>query len=404
LLAKEPDFLKGAQAVVEAMLQSPNFLFHLDEASEASLKPYAAASRLSYSLWNTMPDAALLKSAAAGELNTPEGLRAVVQRMLDDPKAKEALDEFASQWLRFDRVITAGKDRRKYPKFSRETAVAMTEEARRFVADLVWEDRDFMELFTSEFGYVNAELAGLYGLPAPKKDFEKVRFPAESERAGLLGQGLFLTSTANPNDTSPTARGLFIREQFLCQHVADPPPGVNTDLPPLSQSKPQTNRERLKVHVTDQMCSSCHNLVDPIGYGFEKFDAIGARREMAKLIFFPLDRKSKEPPKTIELPLDTSGWVAGIKDSNFSSPKELGAILARTPQCQECIVKQYFRYVTGRFETISDRPLIRKVLADFRSSQFRFKELITSLAVAREFSSSPGGVNLSRRRAAPKGE
>jgi hypothetical protein len=386
------------------MLQSPNFLFHLDETSDPALRPYAAASRLSYALWNTMPDQTLLKSAAAGELGKAESLKRVVHRMLGDPKAKEALDEFVSQWMRFDRVITAGKDRRKYPKFSRETAVAMTEETRRFVADLVWEDRNFMELFTSEHGYVNAELAGLYGLPAPQTDFEKVRFPVESERAGLLGQALFLTSTASPNDTSPTARGLFVREQFLCQHVADPPPGVSTDLPPLSETKPQTNRERLAMHVSDESCASCHNLVDPIGFGFEKFDAIGARREKAQLIFFPLDRKSKEKPKTIELALDTSGSVAGIKDSNFSSPRELGAILARTPECQECIVKQYFRYVTGRAETISDRPMIQQVFENFRSSQFRFKELMTSLVVAREFSSSPGGIDLSRLLATPKSE
>jgi hypothetical protein len=195
-----------------------------------------------------------------------------------------------------------------------------------------------------------------------------------------------------------------VREQFLCQHVADPPPGVSTDLPPLSETKPQTNRERLAMHVSDESCASCHNLVDPIGFGFEKFDAIGARREKAQLIFFPLDRKSKEKPKTIELALDTSGSVAGIKDSKFSSPRELGAILARTPECQECIVKQYFRYVTGRAETISDRPMIQQVFENFRSSQFRFKELMISLVVAREFSSSPGGINLSRGRVAPKSE
>ncbi len=212
----------------------------------------------------------------------------------------------------------------------------------------------------------------------------------------MLGQALFLTSTSQPNDTSPTARGLFIREQFLCQHVADPPPGVSTTLPPLSQSKPQTNRERLGMHAADKSCASCHSLIDPIGFGLEKFDAIGGRREKAKLVFYPLDRKSKEKPKTVELSLDTSGFVAGIADSNFSSPKELGSILARTPQCQECIVKQYFRYISGRLETAADRPLIQKALADFRGSQFRFQEMITSLLVAREFQKSTGVSHVSQ--------
>jgi hypothetical protein len=137
--------------------------------------------------------------------------------------------------------------------------------------------------------------------------------------------------------------------------------------------------------VADASCAACHNAVDPIGFGFEKFDAIGRRREKAKLVFYPLDRKSKEPPKTLELDLDTSGWISGIPDSKFSSPRELGAILARTPQCHDCIVKQYFRYVSGRPDTNADRPLIRRVSEDFRNAKFRFQQLIVSMMVAREF-------------------
>ena len=397
LFTKAGDFRTGAQAVVEAILQSPNFLFYMDATSDAALRPYAAASRLSYSLWNTMPDAALLKSAARGELNTPAGVERAARRLLADPKAKEALDEWVSQWLRFDRAIETGRDSRTYPKFTRETAVAMTGEARAFVGDLVWNSRDFMELFTAENGYVNQELASLYGVAAPAKEFDRVPFPANSERAGLLGQALFLTLTSQPNDTSPTARGLFVREQFLCQHVADPPPGVSTTLPPLSDTKPQTNRQRLAMHAADKTCAGCHGLMDPIGFGFEKFDAIGGRREKVELAFYPLDRKSKEPPKKVQLDLDTTGWVAGIAESNFTSPRELGRLLARTPQCQECVVKQYFRYVAGHPESASDRPLIRSVMEDFRASQFRFQEMMISLMIAREFPNTTGGRDVSSR-------
>jgi hypothetical protein len=375
----------GAQAVIEAVLQSPHFLFRLDETPEPMLKPYAAASRLSYALWNTMPDATLLQSAANGELSTPNGLRRAARRLLDDPKARESLDDFVSQWFRFDRVIATGRDRRTYPKFNRETATAMTEESRRFVADLVWNDRNFMELFTSEYGYVNEALAALYGVPAPAKEFDAVKFAPESERGGVLGQALFLTLTSKPSDTSPTSRGLFVREQFLCQHVANPPPGVSANLPPLNESKAQTNRERMAMHASDATCAACHILMDPIGLGLEKFDAIGARREKAKLVFYPLDRKSKEPPKTVELDLDTSGRVAGIADSAFSSPRELGAILSKTAQCQECIVKQYFRYTAGRTESPADRLMIHKVYEQFRDSGFRFQEMIVALLTAREF-------------------
>jgi hypothetical protein len=383
LLAAERDFLRGAQAVVEAMLQSPHFLFRLDHSPEPTLQPYATATRLAFALWDSTPDPALLHAAARGELSTKDGLRRAIARLLADDKARQALDEFVSQWLQFDRVLTASRDRRTYPRFSRETAAAMTEETRRFVADLVWNRRNFMELFTARHGYINPELAGVYGLAAPAREFDKVDFPPHSERAGLLGQALFLTLTSKPNDTSPTARGLFVRERFLCQHVADPPPGVSTDLPPLTEDQPQTNRQRLAAHASNPGCAGCHNLIDPIGHGLEKFDAIGQRRERLELQFYS-DKNRRAPPKTVELDLDTRGWVAGIANSHFQSPLELGAVLARTPQCQECIVKQYFRFVAGRLETPADRPLIARVTEDFRRSGFLFQEMMMSLMLGRE--------------------
>ncbi|MCI0392843.1 MAG: DUF1592 domain-containing protein [Acidobacteria bacterium] len=387
LFRRESDFFKGAQIAVEAMLQSPHFLLRLDETSDPKLRPYVTAGRLSYSLWDSMPDAALIESAARGALSTPQGVEATARRMLADPRARRSLDEFVSQWMRFDRLLTATKDRRRYPSFNREAAAAMTEETRSFISDLVWNDRNFMDAFTSDYSFINADLAAIYGVPAPAREFDRVKFPSESERAGLLGQSLFLSLTAKPDDTSPTARGLFIREQFLCQHVSEPPPGVNTNLPEITEAKPQTNRERMREHVTNPSCSTCHNLIDPIGFGFEKFDAIGARRDKFKLLFFAPDEEDdrRAKPKTVELEMNTDGFVAGLPDSKFSSPRELGAVLARSPQCQECLVKQYFRYTSGRMETQADRPLIRQVSEVFRKSQFRFKELIISLVRSREF-------------------
>ncbi|HEU0368586.1 MAG TPA: DUF1592 domain-containing protein, partial [Candidatus Acidoferrum sp.] len=313
LLAKEPDFLKGAQLVVEAMLQSPNFLFWINTASDPKLKAWATASRLSYSVWDTMPDAELFAAAKRGELATRAGVEKQVRRMLSDPRAHESLDEFVSQWLRFDRLTTASKDRRKFPYFTRETANAMITEARTFVSDLVWNDGDFMDLFRANYGYISPELARIYGVPAPARDFERVAFPANSERAGILGQGLFLALTAKPEDSSPTARGLFVREQFLCQHVPDPPPGVNTNLPPVTEAKPQTNRDRMSEHTTNTSCATCHKLMDAVGFGLEKFDAIGARREQMVLEFRKKsyededeDGKHPVPKRIITLPLNTN--------------------------------------------------------------------------------------------------
>jgi hypothetical protein len=387
----------GANAVIEAMLQSPAFLYRPETAARPEWRPYVRASRLSYLLWDTMPDEALTAAAERGELDTPEGFARVARRMLDDARARTALDEFVSQWMRFDRVITMVKDRRFYPSFTRELALAMTEETRRFVADLVWNERDFMEFFTSDSTFINGDLAQLYGMKAPSDDFAKVVYKPESGRAGILSHATFLALTSKPSDTSPTARGLFIREQFLCQNVPQPPPGVNTNLPPQNEEKPRTNRELLQAHLSNQSCATCHNLIDPIGLGLERFDGVGAYREVVKISIPSFDRR--KPNRAVELPIDSKGWVAGIPDSNFETPRELGAALARTPGCQECIVKQYFRYAMGRRETPADRANLARMAEEFRGSRFKLKELMISVAKWTEFGSPQGKENLHARTA-----
>jgi hypothetical protein len=382
---KQRDFLKGAQVVLEAMLQSPAFLYRIENPTDTRWKPYEAASRLSYFIWDSMPDDALFRAAAAGKLNTRPGFEKAARRMLADPKAHRSVDEFVAEWMRFDRVVTAVKDRRSYPLFTPELAVAMTEETRRLIDDAVWNDRNFLDIFTANYAFVTADLASVYNLPAPAGEFERVEFPAASDRAGLTGAGSFMVLTSKPSETSPTARGLFVREQFLCQHVPDPPPGVNTNLPPVSVEKPITVRERLGEHVSNPTCASCHNLIDPIGFGLEHYDAIGRRMEKVR-VTAPQPRADRDKrPFSVELPIDSSGSIAGIQDSAFSSPKELGRVLAGSAQCQECLIKQLFRYQSGRIEGLSDREVIRRSLEDFRASHFHFKEAIIALSKWTEF-------------------
>jgi hypothetical protein len=172
---------------------------------------------------------------------------------------------------------------------------------------------------------------------------------------------------------------------------------VDTNLPPVEESKPVTNRERMAMHATNPSCASCHNLIDPIGFGFEKFDAIGMRREKHKLMFYPniggvAGRRSK--PKEIDLELNTKGRVAGIADSEFTSPVQLGELLSRTPQCQECVVKQVFRYMAGRQDTPADRPALGRALEEFRASGYHMRELIVALVREREFPESRRVVNV----------
>src|SRR5207248_6633335 len=160
--------------------------------------------------------------AAHGQLAAAEAVEGEARRMLADPRAHQCVDEFTAEWLRFARLLSTVKDRRRYPLFSPELAQAMTEETRRLIDDAVWNDRDFMTIFRADYAFLNSDLATLYGLPAPTTDFARVNFPADSDRAGIAGEATFLSLTSKPSETSPTSRGVFVREQFLCQKVPDP--------------------------------------------------------------------------------------------------------------------------------------------------------------------------------------
>lgn len=378
------DFLQGAAMVVEAMLQSPKFLFHLQAGPGE--EGYERAGALSYFLWNTMPDEALTRKAAEGELDTVEGVERVARWMLEDPRAHEALDEFFAQWLRFDLTLTTFKNRRLYPEFTPELAASMVEETKTLLRYLVWSDKSFMELFTADYGFINAELAKLYDLPPPPADFTRASFPPNANRGGLLGHGSILAAAGQPGETSPTVRGIFVREHFLCQQVPAPPPGVNTSLPAESIEKPVTTRERLAAHKHNPSCAGCHNLIDPIGFGLENYDTIGRWRD--KQIIRPARAGSGE---AVELEIDSSGALPGLSSNGsgpapeFSGSKELGRLLAESEISQECIVRQLSRYAFARAETSADRQTIREATAAFRQSGFRLKEVLVALVKSPQF-------------------
>jgi hypothetical protein len=281
--------------------------------------------------------------------------------------------------MRFDGVLSATRDRRRFGEFSTVVAGAMVEETRRLFNHLVWEDKNFMEFFTADYTFVNSDLARLYGLPEPAEEYARVSYPANSGRAGVLGHGSFLVVTSNPSETSPTSRGLFVRNQFLAHEVPAPPAGVNTSLPELTVDASQTNRQRLAVHLNSESCASCHRLIDPIGLGFEQYNPIGVFEE--KMVVRSGSRR-EGTATTVELPLDTSAHIQGLENSAFSTPKELGRILADNKSCQKCIVKKLFRYAFGRAETQNDEPVIEKIFARFRDSGFRFQELVVALVTS----------------------
>jgi hypothetical protein len=386
--AAKRDFLAGAKLAVEAMLQSPSFLFHLEAGADGQWRDYATASRLSYFLWDTLPSDELFRRIDSGELKDAVGIRRTAQWMMESPQARRALDVFLAQWLRFDRVMASARSLRRIQNFGPTLLSAMTEETRHLFNDLVWNDLNFMELFRADYSFVSARLAQHYEMEPPPSDFVRVTYPPGSTRAGVLGHASFLTLTGNPNETSPTSRGLFVREHFLCQQVPPPPPGVDTTLPAVNAEKPMTTRDRLAVHTSNPSCASCHSLIDPIGLGLEGFDNVGRFRDKV-IVRIQQQRDAvtnqRRQDSDVALPLDTSGYIQGIADSRFTTAKELGAILANDPTCQRCVVKQLFRYAVGRHETAGDQQHIDALFAAFRDSGFRFRALILDLIVSEPF-------------------
>ena len=379
------NFWSGIEATVEAMLQSPNFLFHLERTTNPKWKAYARAARMSYFFWDTTPDDETLLQAQTGKLDDAAGMERLARKMLASDRSKTGFEEFISQWFRFDRVTNQLKDRRLFPMFTRELALAMNEETRRFLHQLVWNEANFMEFVSASYSFLNADLAALYKFPVPDEPFAKVNFPVDSMRSGVLTHGSVLVQTSKPVETSPTARGLFVREQLLCQHVPQPPPGVNTNLPEVREDRPMTNRDRLAEHLTNESCASCHKLIDPIGFGLEKFDAAGGYQEkfMAHAV---RDRKDDSKAKLdVELPIDITGSVAGLRNSEFQNPRQLGKILSESDACRACVVKQVFRYCLGRTETRADQPVLDQAMAAFTGSQFKLKELMIAVVTRSEF-------------------
>lgn len=383
------DFLGGATTAIETMLQSPQFLFLTPQPNGTPLKQFEIASKLSYALSNTMPDAELLAAASQGRIGTRSSVERQAWRLLETPPARDALDGFFAQWMRFDRLLNSVKDRNRFRDYNQQVAESMAEESRLLFNYLVWNDIDFRQFFAADYTFVDDFLTKLYAMPDPQSAFGKTPYPEATMRGGILGHGTFLAQTGKPVDTSPTERGLFVREHFLCQTIPPPPPGVDASLPPLSLgARPMTIRETMeRFHASEKACASCHKLVDPIGFGFERFDTVGSYRETVPVRVEPTPQQERQGIKaeTHELPIDSNGYIAGVADSSFKSPREAGRILADSETCQKCVVKQLFRYFFGRHEALQDAPLIDRAYNRFKQSGFLFRELVVGLVVTEEF-------------------
>jgi hypothetical protein len=365
---KAIDFVTGVRLVIETALQSPRFLYRVELGAPpgpgeavARLDDWEMASRLSYLLWNTMPDDALLAAARAGTLRTPQEISAQVTRMVDDPRTRSKVSEFQDEWLRVDEIDAVQKESNVFPDFTPAVAALMRQETSRFLDYVVWEgDGDLETILTAPYTFLNGPLAQYYGIPGVTGD-ELVKTAVDpTQRGGLLTQGGLLSLLSRANQTSPVYRGKFVREQLLCMEL--PPPPANLLIKPPDLSATLTTRQRFAAHASDPYCSGCHRLMDPIGLGFENFDGAGRFRTSEN-----------------GQPIDASGEVL---ESDVAGPFD-GALalqgkLAASEQVRTCVATNWFRYGAGRDETEEDAASLALIHDRFAKGGHKIRDLIVA--------------------------
>lgn len=367
-------FSFGMQIAVSAALVSPHFLYRIetdknpeDATDKHALNDFELASRLSYFLWSSMPDDELLAQAAQGDLHHDAVLDEHVRRMLKDSKSQALVDNFAEQWLQLRILNEITPDPEKFPEFNPELREDMKHETRRFFESIMREDRSILEFLDAPYTFVNNRLARHYGFPEVQGDeFQKVDLEGKN-RGGLLTQGSILTLTSNPDRTSPVKRGKWIMEVILDQPPPPPPPNV-PELAETAKSAPDaTLRQQLELHRQNAACSSCHRVMDQLGFGMENFDAIGRWR-------------TAENGK----PLDATGELPG--GSNFNGPLELARVL-RDKQCEfgECLAEKMLTYALGRGLEFYDRCATDKIVKSLKNQKFRFSVLVAEIAKSDPF-------------------
>ncbi|HTJ80931.1 MAG TPA: DUF1592 domain-containing protein [Polyangiaceae bacterium] len=371
--AGRSDYAGGIQLVLEVMLQSPQFLYRVeapgpDGADTRALTSYELATRLSFFIWASTPDDALLDAAASDRLSAPDDIAREARRLLKDPRAIEGIRSFHRQWLSLGELDTASKDSVLSAAFTPELKAAMVEETLRFSADAVLSGGDAVKtLLTSNRSFVNAPLAALYGVPPPANGFALVDLPPR-QRSGILTQASVMTVLSNADQTSPVTRGKFVRERLLCEAIPPPPPNAIISAPKVDPKL--TTKQRFAQHRTDPSCAGCHQLMDPIGFGFEHYDAIGAWREVDGAF-----------------PVDSVGEITASEslDGTFDGAVELGARLSASEQVRRCIATQWFRFALGRNERDEDAPSIAAAYQVFAREGFDVRELIVAIATSDAF-------------------
>jgi hypothetical protein len=366
-------FEQGIRVVLQAVLVSPHFLFRIERdrdplESDAAhpVSDFELASRLSYFLWSSAPDDELLKVASLGSFRQPGVLEKQVKRMLAHRKASALAENFAGQWLQLRNLDEAKPDPDKFPSFDDELRRAMKRETELFFEAVLRENRSVLDFLDAKFTFLNDRLADHYGIAdVIGPEFRRVTLTGD-QRGGVLTHASILTVSSYPTRTSPVIRGKWILENFLNAPPPPPPPGVpNLDEEAVGNSG--SLRQQLEKHRTNSICASCHSRMDPLGFGLENYDAIGAWRT----------RDGK-------FPIDSAGVLPNGK--SFTKPSELKTILkADKDEFLKCLTEKLLTYALGRGLERYDRPAVQSITRRTATDGYRFSSLVMSIVESMPF-------------------
>ncbi len=375
--AKLKDFYAGLGMSLAGMLDSLQFLFRQEQAvpdrqnaGAYTLDPYSRATRLSFLLWDTKPDAELLAAAASGALERRSGLERQVDRMLASPRLADGVRAFFTDMLQFDQFTTLSKDAAIYPKFTFKVAADAEEQTLRTVTDhLLTRHGDYRDLFTTRKTFLTPLLGSIYDVPVARGApgaWQPYEFAEGDPRAGILMEASFVALHSHPGRSSPTLRGKALREVLLCQKVPDPPGNVNFAVVQDSNNPNlKTTRARLTAHRTEPTCAGCHKLMDPMGLAMENFDSSGGFRTTENGV-----------------PIDTSGELDGVK---FTDAAGLARAVHDNPATVACLVDRLYSYATGRPPAKSEAEWLAALRKGFADDGYRMPELLRRIATSPEF-------------------
>ena len=368
------DFYRGMSVGLASLLVSPSFLYVIDTVENdkngiPQLNAYAKAARLSFLLWNSTPDDALLTAAEKGELNTKAGVKKQVERLVASPRLESGVRAFFGDMLGLDEFEAIEKDTIIYPTFSLAVAHDAKEQALRTISNLLLTERgDYRDLFTTRKTYISGPLGRVYQVPVPRPDggWAPYEFPADDPRSGIVTQIAFAAQYSHPGRSSPTIRGKAIREALLCQKVPDPPGNVDFSQFNASDGTNKTTREKLAEHRANPTCAGCHKITDPIGLALEKIDGVGQLRQTEN-----------------NAPIDTSGDLDGVA---YQDAIGLGKALHDNPAVPTCVVSRMYAYATGRAPGASgDKDLVKYFGESFVGDGYRIPDLMKRIALSDAF-------------------